>query len=342
VVGGIGRSGALAGLAALALFAGAGCGGSGDRPLPASVTTSASGAARELQRAFADGDIEKVCALMSASAREAAGRIAHASPTRCVPDVRKVVSMLEKGGGLRGSAPRIARVAGTGGRRTVTFAANRGWRADVPFVKQGGRWRLDAFFGAGTKRLDHAERTAPRLAFPAAGGPPIEASDRTGTPCAEVSTARFPRVFGGCSLRVKQRRVPIRILTPFGAFKFADCNVNYSIHVDQTGRSWTDRWDFVGPDESGCSDLNQCVLPKTSLHQPSKGRFAVERGNRYVHRAHLCLRTCVGPFVGELVVTVARTPNGWRARQKSEGATGFKIDGELAVLSQGFDLRPAG
>jgi hypothetical protein len=333
-----------AALAAAVAVAGCGDGSAGrdeprsrSEPLSPAVRTSPTAAAGELYDAFASKDFTRICALLTESAKKQAGRMGHGTPTRCMKDVPRALNMIEAGGGWKGSRrPRVIDADGRGGRRIVTLASEDGWRARIPFEKVGGRWRLDGFFGTTPAELRLAERRARRVPFPA--GPSPARVTGAGKPCATVSTARFPRLTGGCLMRVSGEKVPVRILTPFGDFLFGECSISYAVRVDAEGRTWTSQFTTEGPEKSGCSDLNPCVVPGTYAYQPWKGRVTRQAGGGRLHRMDICMRTCVGQFVGELAMELDRTEGGWQVRPGSQGATGLRVDGALTVSADRLTL----
>jgi hypothetical protein len=48
------------------------------------------------------------------------------------------------------------------------------------------------------------------------------------------------------------------------------------------------------------------------------------------------MRTCIGLFTGDFVVRLVRDDEGWRVKPTDMGATGFRIDGDLAVSGDGL------
>jgi hypothetical protein len=343
VLGGSGYGRVLAGVVAILATLGlAACGDTPDDDRPLGLSISA--AVNDLQDAFASEDIEDICTLMTRSAHRQAGNLAHSDPTTCLRDVEKVIETIDKNGGWDGSeAPRVEAVTGSGTRRTVTVAADNGWRTRVPFEKVGRRWKLDGFLGTSPRLLKTAPIAARRKPFPAASGAGVTAVDATDGTCPAVSVAKFPQVRGGCLIKASSKSEPIRMLTPFGDFKFSDCSVDFDIRVGGDGRTWTEKWVIEGPSETGCSDINQCFTPSTYDNQPWKGRLRSDGRGGYLHHIDICLNTCVGLFVGEFVMRLERNAEGWRMRPTERGTTGFLIDGELEVAARdGLDLRAAG
>ena len=296
----------------------------------------------ELQRAFDDDDVSGICRLLTKPAMRQAGSFAHATPTTCVRDVEKAIGLIDDSDGWEDdSAPRVIEVTGDRRRRTAAVVTSDGWEAALPFERTAGRWRLDGFFGTSPAHLKRAERAAREKPFPPAHGGRLEVTDSAGTPCPRLTTARFPRVAGGCLMKVSSKKAPIRMLTPFGAFKFSDCSVSYDLRSDGEGRTWVGNWEVEGSRDSGCSDVNQCLVPSTFSYQPWKGRLRATGDGGYVHDMSVCLRTCAGLFVGRIVMRLARDDDGWRLEPTTRGATGFLVDGPLQVGGDGFEVRRA-
>lgn len=330
----------LLGLFALSLGT-VGCGSSPDDDRPPTGRTVPIAVA-ELQDAFDSDDFAAICALMTPSAMRQAGNIGHGDPTACPRDVERVIAMIDKSDGWEGSStPRVAASDGRGDRRVATVEVSDGWRAELPFAHQRGRWRLDGFFGMTPSRLKQAEAAARQMPFPSANGEPVTVVDDAGRPCTDVSTRRFPRLSGGCTIEVAGDRVPMRVLTGFGDFAFDRCSVRYTIRSDSQGRAWMDELEVDGPDEGGCGDVNQCVVPGTFTFQPWKGRLRADGPNRFVHRMSMCLRTCVGLFVGPLETRLVRDGDRWRV-EPLPGSTGFRMYGPLESGRSTTEMRQAG
>lgn len=304
------------------LLSGAGCADDAEldvrKPVAATVA--------KLQNALAAKDWRTICRHLTRPAHVQAGSVAHGLPTvYCAPDVRRAFGIVERGGGWRSARPAVTQIRG-------------GWRADVPFVEYGGRWKLGGFFGATPASVEAIERTARRRPFPGERGRPIEAVDGRGRPCGDLDQSAYPEISGGCTFKVAARSAPIRMLTPFGDFKFSDCRISYRVSVDAAGRTWTDRWAAADIDRPGCSDVDPCKAGPFDLH-PWKGRLTADPRGGYLHVMDMCMRTCIGSFTGQLVMRMTRQGGRWRARQTDDGASGFKIDGALAGAGDGFDLR---
>lgn len=321
-----------AGVATLALALGGwGCGG-GDEP----AETPATGI-RALQAAFAADDLAALCQRMTPAAREDAGSMGHGVPTTCRRDLRRALEMIEQGGRW-GAPPAIARVDANGDRATAILEQESGWQAAVPLVKEDGVWKLDAFFGTGGAEFDVLEKNLRDRPFPdGADGRPVAVANRDGE-CAELSDARYPHIRGGCKFTVSSRDVPVRMLTPFGDFKFGSCAFDYVVWVDSRGRTWTREWFTDSKTTPGCADLNACYTEDEAF--PWKGRLVADGSGGFLHHMDICLRTCVGRYAGVVVMRFARQGRGWRVEPTGRDVTGFKIDGDLRVAKGGLDVRP--
>jgi hypothetical protein len=344
MVGG-GRGSFRASLAALALASTVGC-GSDEQPPPPEPRHALTQVVHRLQDRFEAKDVDGICALMARRAEIAAGKVAHGTPTTCRRDVRKVLGMIEKGGGwLDDDAPWVAAVR-EGADPTATVSVGD-WRGEIPFVREAGEWKLAGFFGMDPKRFERYERGYPRRSFPSAGGS-VSVSAEGGESCEPTSDARYPVISGGCVLRVTAKSVPVHMLTPFGGFKFSDCSVDYRVFVDGEGRTWTDEWTVEGSSESGCSDVNPCVRIHadgvTADRLPWKGRIVADGDGGFTHRMDMCVRTCIGNFTGDLVLDLEPGDGsaGWRVEQTDEGDSGFLLDESMDVEGEPIEIAAAG
>jgi plastocyanin len=307
-----------------------GCGNDDDSSGP--LGPSPKVAVSQLQEAFDDGDDEQICALITKSAQLQAGSMGHGTPKTCERDVSRALGMIDEAGGWDDSrAPKVVAVGGSGDAHTVTLALGA-WRARVPFVKRGDRWRLNGFFGTNPEHLKRVELAAREAPFPPAGAVPVGATTPDGRPCPKLSDARFPKVSGGCVMEVSAKSAPIRMLTPLGDFKFADCAVDYTVLVDAQGRTFTRDWEIEGlsaKEETGCSDVNQCIVQSTYEYRPWKGRIRGDGRGGFVHHTDMCMRTCVGLFVGELVMRLVPDGKDWRVEPTDVGESGYRFAGDL-------------
>lgn len=310
----------------------AGCGGDGQ------ASDDPATAVHALQSAFASRNLGAICRRMTPAAHKEVGSVAHGVPTTCRADLQRAFGVIERGGPW-GRKPAIVRIDEDGDRATVVLTNRDGWRGEVPMVEQGGVWKLAAFFGAGQAAADAFYAAAADSPFPAASdGRPVEFVDGDGRPCGELSKARALRPLGSCALSVPEQTLPLRMLTPFGAFKFGDCSLEYRLHVDGQGRTWTNEWNIDGSSQTGCADVEEC-FDQEKL--PWKGRLVDDGRGGFLHRVHACVRTCIGMFVGDIVTRLVRHGRGWRIEPSGRDATGLRFDDDLRVTEHGLDIRPS-
>jgi|GEM_PF-2451249 len=339
---------ATCGITVLAMAGG--CGSEQDGPVKVTTTgRSVPRALTELQNAFAADDEKSVCALMTRSAQIEVGRTGHNQATTCTRDLKRLIGMIDGGGGWEdGEPPKLVGVTGDGDRRTAVLQDSDGWRAAVPFVEDRGRWKLAAFVGIGRSALEERERRISDVTFPAAAGGTVKAADADGKPCPPIRLTRnlrsppsaldhYPHAAGGCVIDVKSDgRLPVRMLSAFGEFKFDDCSLEYRVRVGPDGRTWTEGWQGDGPDKGGCADLIDCISPASAaVNPPWRGRLAPAGGGQYTHRMRMCLRTCVGFFVGDWITELRVDGEGWHVDPTDGGATGFRMDGRFDAGGDG-------
>jgi hypothetical protein len=287
-----------------------------------------------LQRAFAARDYAGFCAWVTPPAARAAGQAAHGKATTCERDVRRLFGLIRKGGGWRHvNAPRVIDVVRQGSAATATVALDRRWRAQVALARRDGRWQLNGLFGV---PAGDALRLADGIGdaeFPPPGDASVEAENGDGKPCPDLSEADYPAIEGGCRLTAKGQVAPLTILAPFGDFEFERCSIAYSVRVDSSGRTWTERFDVQGgPKSVACGDVNTCYAPRRQLLVPWRGRIIADGRDGFVHRMDVCIRTCVGFFTGRLNMRLLRDDDGWRAVPiDGGGASGLRFDSPLAV-----------
>jgi hypothetical protein len=334
-------------LGALALLAlsGLACGGGDEppvardtsaasQPLPPDARRSASAALRGMQRAFAASEYARLCAGMTRAAARQAGEAGHGTPTKCPRDVRRLLTMLREGGGLReASPPRTIGVERDGSGVTATVARDRPWKARVPLTREGGDWLLSGFFGATNDKAEEIARAGGDTDFPPPGREPLEVANTAGDPCPGLSEGGYPRVSGGCRVRLSSRVMPLRIRTLFGSFGFDECSIHYRVRIDSSGRTWTDDFKVgAGPQSKACGDIDACYAVSFFETAPWRGRVYPGEGETFIHRSDICLRTCVGVFVGELAVRLTRVGDGWRAEPVDGGGdSGLSFDSPLEV-----------
>ena len=268
-------------------------------------------ALHDLQRAYLEGRSDAVCARMTDEAKLQAGSMAHGTPTDCETDVERAFRLFDiPQSWLDVENPEVtfAQESEKNGVIVELPGRQRGW---IPFVKEDGKWKIDNFFG--------------------------------GKPCGEISAADFPTITGGCKVKALGEKVRISVMTPFGAFKFADCLVSYQFRAAGDGRTWTDFFTVDGPVETGCGDVNPCEIDSTNQTAPWKGRIQ-QNGEDMIHTAAVCLSTCVGVFRGLLTLRLERDGDKWRGvyQDADVGASGFRFDGELGIEPDDLQLKAAG
>ena len=315
----------------------AGCSDDGEERPPESRHPAAA-AVRELQAAFAARDMARICEQMTPTAQRQAGEVAHGTPTTCEKDLRRAFRIIDEGGWGESGEPIVTRAVVDGPRATATVEHDEGWRANVELMRIDGVWKLAGFFGVPPKEFDLFEDRLRRYSPGEGGGQSVEVLDRDGEPCPPVRLSAQSKVAGGCVFEVTTGSVPIRMLTPFGDFRFANCSVDYRVTVSPEGDTWTTDAAFEKPN-TGCSDLNPCVTERDEEEEkPWQGKLVSDGDGGYVHHMILCLRTCIGLFAGDFFMRLDRDDEGWKVETSDEGATGFKIDGELAVSGEPFDV----
>jgi len=109
-------------------------------------------AVRDVQRAFAAGDTERVCRLLSRSARKqirAMGHDPEGYPSAaCYVDLYMFADGVTSKPRWRERTARAVRDIEIGdGRATATLEFEDGQTASLPLVEEGGTWKVDALYG---------------------------------------------------------------------------------------------------------------------------------------------------------------------------------------------------
>lgn len=295
---------------------------------------SPTAAIRDLQDAFEAGDAAASCDRMTPEV----GQIAHGETTTCERAVQQAFKVMSRGGWDKGKRPSVARVEAKGARATATVEDKEGQRAKVELLRKGGAWKLASLVGMPLGEFDEFEDDLRSFALPTPDSKPLDVVDGSGAPCPDFRNGNYPRVKGGCVLEVSGRNVPVRLLTAFGDFELSKCSVSYRVEVSPSGRTWTSMLSFDNLLRDECSAIEAC-LTETWAFKPWTGRLERDGHGGYTHRTLMCLRTGVGLLGGEFVTRLVRDGKGWKVEPSNDGDTGFKIDGELAVTGEPFDIR---
>lgn len=335
----------LVGMATMLALGLSACGGSEDEVTDSTAPVVGQGIPRQvdhpvadaidgLQRAFLAGDYEAICAASTATAARHAGIAGHGEVTQCVRDVRRLFVMVQKIDGWRHiGMPRVIDVEVDDADAVATVALDRRWQAQVPMSRENGRWMLSGMFGTPPPGARAAARAIERAEFPAKSGASVRVSDDSGGACTALSEDRYPRISGGCQMRLRSGVTPFTILTVFGDFELDRCSIDYSVSVDAQGRTWTEDFEVGGDNRSvACGDVNACYDYALEWLVPWRGRLYPAGDGTYLHRMDMCLRTCVGYFIGQLVVRLIPDEDGWRAEPVDGGGhSGFRFDAPLRV-----------
>jgi len=299
-----------------------------------------------VQRAFTNGDLDAVCARLSVAAKNEVGEIAHGQPTACARDLRRFRRMIAKGSGWDSAgSPQPEGVTVHAGGATV-LAELRDRSVDLPFVEEGGRWKLESFMGTPKARTVGHEIAVRRASFPEADGSGVRASTsgQGRSPCFEFYVGDFPEIgSSACELNVIDGEVALDVVSSFGQFRFGVCTVDYTIRADGQGRTWSDVWfDSLGLEFSGCGDVEEC-LTEDGTEIPWRGRLREEGPGRLLHVMDVCFRTCVGYFKGRLASRLVRRAGRWKAWtvDSSVGRSGFHLTGGAPLEPHSVDFGPA-
>jgi hypothetical protein len=298
-------------------------------------------AARSLQRAFASRDLEALCANMTATAKQQAGRLAHGIPSHCERDLRRAFGIVRPKGGWASTQGGDATATVEGKRATVTFAGADRPALDVGLAREGGRWRLDSFFGT-PPQVAQAYSAATRGASVPTEGAAVTAGDGSGTPCSDFAEDDFPAITGTCSFVATTKRMTVDISTVLGDFEFGDCTVTYRVHLAADGTTWTEGTLFESPTSknNGCTDIRPC-MNDANEPMPWKGSIRSEGNGAFVHHMNACLDTCVGSYTGALALKMRRVDGRWRtdAVGAGVGTSGLLLDGRLQMEPPDIELR---
>lgn len=316
--------------ALVATMALASCGDAPDPPVGAAL--------RQALAAFADRDAAGVCRLLSRKARFLIGHSGHEGPPlHCESDVERYFQWME--GYRTASRPRVLDVASDGdGTATADVRLPGGKQVTLPFRQERGRWRLDALFDAPLSYMQVARTPRGDRLVAQSGNPPervdagavtVREADEPDLPhCPPTDTERFPRVRGGCVLKLKAEKLAVSVWTPFGVVRFGRCDVEANLRMDGDGHVWIPKFKIVGPNP--CSDSVPCRDDKPEL-LPWQGTIERDDDGRLRLRIHdVCLDSCIGRFEGTWDLRLTEGPERWSMRLASMiGTSGWRIDGTI-------------
>lgn len=130
---------ALCAALAAALLLGVGCGE--DERSPRETV-------EQLQAAFASGDFERACRLMTPAAARHVGRAAHREPSTCSADLEALaVGFRAKRDARDAPLPKVGRVEVDGDHAVAELGLGASARSEVPLVRHEGVWKVDALYG---------------------------------------------------------------------------------------------------------------------------------------------------------------------------------------------------
>lgn len=295
-----------------------------------------------LQESFDASDMVRACQQLTPRAKALIGSMGHASPEGCREDLAKIRKWMANGDRrVIGPAPRFLEVEGDADSARATVRPPGTEPYAVRFANHGGRWKLDGVFDAGTASLQEGSRVPPDEGEPelsgAEDGAPVEVSfDRKSKrlPCPKTTGDEIGRD-SDCRIEVTPTAVDASVLNPFGRMPFATCDVEFTLHVEPDGRTWTD--DFVGRSggagySAACGDFEACGIRASGGHMRWTGRITMGPERELRHRfTDMCLDTCVGKFRGDWTVDLRKSDRGWRLRADDAmvGVSGWTIDGEM-------------
>jgi hypothetical protein len=115
-------------------------------------------AVRDLQRAFAAEDTDRVCGLLSTAARRHVEAMGHGSEGPCYFDLYMLIEGVQKSPSWRQRVAReVSDIHIEDDRATATVQFEDGQTASLPFVYERDQWRVDALFGGipAAQQKDH-------------------------------------------------------------------------------------------------------------------------------------------------------------------------------------------
>lgn len=144
----------LCAVAALGVLAVAGCGGDGDQgDGPVRPAAASPGDLEQIETVVADvedaldaGDRERACEGLGPQAREQVADVAHGEAANCAAGLRRLFPAGGKGRKEMEEGGESA-VEGIAVRSALVTIRVDGRPIRVPFVVEGGRWKVDSFYG---------------------------------------------------------------------------------------------------------------------------------------------------------------------------------------------------
>lgn len=145
----IGQAVRVAALLAATLAIAAGAAACGDGGGGAESDSSEIRAAvRELQRAFAAEDTERVCRLLSTAARKHVEGMGHGTEGPCYFDLYSFIEGVQRSPTWRERTGReVTDIVVDGDRATAKVVFEHGGTMALPLVHERGQWRVDALYG---------------------------------------------------------------------------------------------------------------------------------------------------------------------------------------------------
>lgn len=120
---------------------GTACGGESDEDEIRSLVA-------DTQRAFDAGELRTVCDSLTAAAQQHIVSMGHGQEGHCIYDLRLLYqSIKDNRPGGKAVQRQVSRIAIDGDRATATVTYRGTPPTEVPLVKEGDSWKIDALFG---------------------------------------------------------------------------------------------------------------------------------------------------------------------------------------------------
>jgi hypothetical protein len=102
----------------------------------------------DTQRAFDAGELRIVCDSLTAAAKHHIVSMGHGEEGRCIYDLRLLHQSIKANrAGGKAVQRQVTRIAIDGDRATATVTYRNTPPAEVPLLKEGDSWKIDALFG---------------------------------------------------------------------------------------------------------------------------------------------------------------------------------------------------